>query len=407
MKKTIVFLCAIFLLFNYTVNASYSGAEIYNHSEKTFKWISENVYPLADTDSVASDYYITALSRAGKAFDYNKYIQIAKSRQPVTKQDAHRIMIANAAAGGKHQDEFVADNTYLSEFTRAIDIATAMISLLGGEYRIESDTKGIDKMAVQLLEKQNADGGFDGDILSTAKSIIALSFMSGNCYIVKGEEMGEKYRYDVNSAILRGVNYLQNNKKENFGYGSAQNTAFVVMALDSAGVDADNDPGFSDGETSTFNALIKELNQDGSIGDDRDATAVVLCAIVSHLRAMQGNSPFYALRTGDMPYNPGEYNVDINRSGEGLKIETQDEIEIRMSEIQINTAESQKEISTQVPVKAQTSELKPRETKFWLIIAVILITLVSITVITKCVVYFVCIKDKKKYHSKKDEDEDD
>lgn len=408
MKRITALIIALFILFIPSANALYSGAQLYDSMEQAFLWIDKNVSPLGDTDSVASDYYVMAKKRAGDVFDYNKYIKITNSKTPVTVQDAHRIITANTASGGHMDEEFVRKCTYECEFIRASDIAGAITALLSGEYKIKSEKTDINKLAVSLLSMQNTDGSFDGTVLSTAKSIIALSFLSGNLYVAKGAEMGEKYRYDVNSSILRAVNYLQNNKNEDFGFGSVMDTAFVIMALDSAGVDADNDPGFSDGEKSTLGALISFRNSDGSFGTHPDDTAIASCALVSHLRAMQGNSPFFALRTEDMPYNPNDYIEDINHSGEGLKIETHDEITVSDIKTKIESDNNEKPYELTEPATTETETYsETRKSSKLMTVLVVILSLVIVTAfVTGFVVYIVYGQPKKIYHSKTSDDED-
>lgn len=399
MKRITALICAFFVMFSSVCSASYTGAEIYNTMESAFAWLGNNIFPLGGTDSRAADYYVMALKRAGRVFEYNKYADITASRKPLTVSDAHRIIMANTASGGKLTDKFIAKSTH--NLKTATDIAGAITSVLSGEYK----AKDINKFAVALIEKQNSDGGFEDDTLVTAKSIIALSFLSGNRYIVKGEGMGEKYIYDVNAVILRGVNYLQNSKATDFGFGSVQNTAYAVMALDSAGVDADNDPGFSDDNSSTFNALISHQATDGGFGSDDD-TAIAVCALVSHLRAMQDNTMFFALRTEDMPYNPNEYIEDLNYSGQGLKVETQTDIEVSYLQSGDDDA-TPFEISDIPPVDndAYTHEQKPL--KIMPIVVIVLSVLILSAAVVWFVVYMLNIKPMKKYHKKETEDEDD
>lgn len=403
MKKILALICAFFMMFGTVGNASYTGAQIYNSMQNTMQWLKNNVSPLGGTNSVAADYYVMALRRVGEVFEYDKYIDITKSKKPATTRDALRIIMANTASGGKLNDKFISNA--ISDLHTATDIAEAITMILSGEY----NTVKINELAVSLLEKQGEDGGFDSDILATAKSMIALSFFSGNCYTVKGDSMGEKYHYDVNSSLLRGANYLQNNKNTDFGFGSIQNTAYAVMALDSVGIDADNDPGFSNDNASTFNALMSYQNTDGSFGDNNDDTAIAVCALVSHLRAMQDNSMFFALRTVDMPYNPNDYIEDLNYSGQGFKVETQTEIEASLLQSGDNDLpqETPYAISTTAP---QDNGIYNSEHKNVKIISVLIIV-ISVVVLTATVVWFVVymlnIKPIKKYHKKETEDEDD
>lgn len=408
MKRIIALICSVFVLLSSTVNAAYTGSEIYNLMENTFLWLYEDVSPLGDTDSIAADYYVMALNRVGKAFDYGKYIKITNSKTPTTNADALRIIISSTACGGRVSDKFLTANTYNAELDGASDIADALIAILGGEYKVKSHTDDVNRLAVRLLSMQNDDGRIGENVLSTSKSIIALSFLSGNCYIEKGGNIGEKYRYDVNSAILRAVNYLQNNKSEDFGFGNTQNTAYAVMALDSAGVDADNDPGFSDGEKSTLKSLIESSKDNGKIGKSDTDTAIGVCALVSHLRAMQGNSPFFALLTEDMPYNPDEYIDDINRSGEGLKIETQNEIEvIAKSKISTDTTEKTYELSDMPPIDAETGNVVKKPIRALQVIIIGVSFLIIISIAVWFVVYMLNVKSIRKFHTKEPNDDDD
>ncbi len=399
MKKIIAMICAFFVMFSSVCNASYTGAEIYNAMEKAFAWLENNISPLGGTDSVASDYYVMALKRAGKVFEYNKYADITSSKKPLTASDAHRIIMANTASGGKLTDRFITESTRNTK--TAADIAGAITAVLSGEYK----TKDINQLAVALIEKQNSDGGFENDTLVTAKSIIALSFLSGNRYIVKGEEMGEKYSYDVNAVILRGVNFLQNNTDAEFGLGSVQNTAYAVMALDTAGVDADNDLGFSNDTASTFDALMSAQTTDGSFGGNDD-TAIAVCALVSHLRAMQDNTMFFALRTEDMPYNPNEYIEDLNYSGQGLKVETQTDIEVSFLQSG-DDGDTPFEIFDIPPADNDIYTQEQKPLKIMPIVVIVLSVLILSAAVVWFVVYMLNIKPKKKYHKKESEDEED
>ncbi len=378
MKRIAALICAFFVLFSSSVNAAYTGAEIYNAMERAFFWLDKNVSPLADTDSVAADYYVMALRRADRGFDYDKYIRITASKKPSTNRDAQRIIMSNAASGGVMDNDFVLENTYKADLKSASDIADAITALLSGEYEIKNTE--LDSLAVRLLSMQDIDGDFDNDVLVTSKSIIALSFMSGNCYIVKGEEIGEEYRYDVNSAILRGVDYLQKSKNDSFGFGSPKNTAYAIMALDCAGVDADNDPGFSDGEKSTLSALMNFATSDGRIGKIKEDTAISVCALVSHLRAMQGNTMFFALRAEDMPYNPNSYVEDINYSGQGLQTPTNNEIIVSLDD-----TDTPFRLETAPPIEEDARATGEKSNK----ILPILVIIFSVVIITATIVWFV------------------
>ena len=222
MKRIAALICAFFVLFSFSVCEAYTCLDVYNSMDKVLTWSENNIKPMDSVNTVASDYYVMALKRSGNVFEYIKYADASLLNPPNSIQDGQRSIMASMAAEKKQSDELVAKYTYNRELKTAADIADAITVITSGEYEIKSSKTDITRMVVTLLEKHDIDGGFDGNISSTAKSIIALSFFTGNCYIVKGENMGEKYRYDVNSAILLGVNYLQNKKNGDFGYDFSQ-----------------------------------------------------------------------------------------------------------------------------------------------------------------------------------------
>ena len=408
MKRIAALICAFFVLFSASVCEAYTCLDVYNSMDKVLTWSENNIKPMDSVNTVASDYYVMALKRSGNVFEYIKYADASLLNPPNSIQDGQRSIMASMAAEKKQSDELVAKYTYNRELKTAADIADAITVITSGEYEIKSSKTDITRMVVTLLEKQDIDGGFDGNISSTAKSIIALSFFTGNCYIVKGENMGEKYRYDVNSAILRGVNYLQNKKNGDFGYGNVKDTSFVIMALDCAGIDADNDPGFSGDGKSTLQWLISHQSENGSFSNDLDLSAISACALVSHIRAMQGNSPFFALLTEDMPLNPNEYDTDINYSAKGLEIATQTEIEVLQKTAE-PTEESAPTPYAVTPVEAIDRDIhitQDKHSKVLPILVIILSIIVIVSAATWFVLYMLNIRPIKKYHLKETTDED-
>lgn len=319
MRKIILFVLTFLITLSATAYAAYTGTDIHNSMEKAFLWINENTSPLGGGDSVESDYYVIAMSRANRTFDYNKYKKITQSRTPETLDDAHRIIIANAACDGVFNETFVGDYTYNSRLSATSELSGALLTLFSGDYEVKSENINVDDLVVKLLLNQSADGSFGGDIITTCESIMALSFVEGNRYEVQGEYKTETYYYDVNNSILRAVNYLQGAKGEDCDLGDIKKTAYAIMALDSAGVDCDNDPGFVKDGKSTFGWLMSQQNEDGSFGTDTDDTAMAVCAIVSHMRAMQGKAEFFDVRSNDKIDSPDIYTEEINLSGNGLK----------------------------------------------------------------------------------------
>ena len=400
MKKIISLTFAFFLALSLTANAAYTGADIYKSMERAFGWMDKNASPLGDADSVASDYFVMALARANRSFDFGKYIKITGSKRNETIQDAHRIIMSNAASGGRLDETLIANNTYSTKLDSCDDLAGAIIALCGGGYTVRSENNSIDEMTARLISNQLSDGSFDRDIVTTAKSIIALSFCSGRVYAVDGDYKDVVYYYDVNNSILRAVNYLQNSKNDDFGYGSIMNTAYVIMALDSAGIDADNDLGFSAGEKSLLGNLLEKQSEDGSFSDSADDNAFVLCALVSHLRAMQGKAHFFEFRSDDRLENPDVYVEDINRSGEGLNNDLvgTEAIKIKFTEDSENGEEDfeQKPVITTGKPLPDTQTEQPQKSKA-LSVALICLSVLTIAVVVMAfIMYFTGTRPRKK-----------
>ncbi len=347
MKKLVFLTMIFFVMLSATVYGAYRGQTIYNTMDKAFLWINENTSPLGDGDSIESDYYVIGMSRANRTFDYSKYKKITRSKTPRTIGDAHRIIISNAACDGVFNETFVADCTYNGNLTDTSDLSGAILALCAGGYDVKSNNITMDDLVVRLLANQSSDGSFGNNIITTSESILALSFFEGNVYQVKGGYKTEEYFYDVNNAILRAVNYLQGAKAVDCGYGNIKNTAYVIMALDSAGVDCDNDPGFTRDGKSTLDWLIKKQNDDGSFGENKDDTALAVCAVVSHLRAMQGKDNFFDVRSLDRIDSPDIYAEEINLSGTGLrKNENIKPIEVTLKKETFST-----EAATEMPIE--------------------------------------------------------
>lgn len=400
MHKIISLTVALFFMCSLTANAAHTGADIYTSMEKTFDWMDGNASPLGAAHSVASDYFVMALARANRSFDFGKYIKITSSKKNETVQDTHRVIMSNAACGGRLDQTLIADNTYNAKFDSCDDLAGAIIALCGGGYEVKSEHNSIDTMAAKLISNQLSDGSFDKDIVTTAKSIIALSFHSGKLYAVDGDYKDVVYYYDVNNSILRAVNYLQNSKNNDFGYGSIINTAYVIMALDSAGIDADNDLGFSANGKSLLGYLLEKQLSDGSFSDSADDNAIALCAMVSHLRAMQGKRPFFDFRSDDRLENPAVYVEDINRSGEGLKTDLMNAEAIKITFADENELAEEKPVKTPLVVddkiKYQQEEEQAGPSKA---VSVILLCLCILTVsvaVVAFVIYFSGTRPRRK-----------
>ncbi len=387
---TILFLCVATLI---TPAYAYTAQEVYNSMENAFLWVSENASPLGGGDSVASDYYVMALSRGNRSFDYNKYKKITLSRVPETSRDAHRIIMANAASDGYFNETFVADYTYRGKNDSISLLASSILALASCDYEVKDKDVTLDEMVVKLLSYQSPEGSFGGDVYKTAEAILALSHFEGNRYALVGEYKTEKYYYDVNTQILRGVNYLQGAKDSECGYGSIKNTAMVIMALDSVGIDAHKDAGFVRDGKSVLGNLLGKQTEDGKFSDVADENALAVCAVVSHVRAMEGKEDFYKLRGYDKIVKPSVYTDDINLSGNGFLDdgEGRQVIEIKLKDLEAPSEAPTKEplINEEIEEEIDRFDTEDEDTETDKKILPMLIIIFAIIIIAGAICIFV------------------
>ncbi len=298
-------------LFSITANAAYTQNDIYTAINSAFEWLDKNASPLNTPDSASSDYYIMALSRMGKKYDYASYVSITETRNPSTKQDGQRLVMSNAACGERLSDSFVGIYTYNSELKAPGDIAGAVITLKSSGYEIEKDGCDFNHLIASLLQMQQANGSFNNDIITTAKSLIALSYFPGLKYEIRGTREDEVYNYSTDDAILNAVTYLESNLSHN----NVTALAYVIMALDAIGIDADNDIAFTSDGNSVFGILKAMQNDDGSFNGSAEDTALAVCALTSHLLSMQGKTSFFSFTDSIKADTPLEGE---NFSGSGI-----------------------------------------------------------------------------------------
>lgn len=316
MKKLTAALCALMIILSFTLaEAAYSQKDIYNSISSACSWMDKNASPLKNPDSVASDYFIIAMARMNKSYDFDRFARLADSRKQSTYRDGQRIVMSKTACGSKVSDSMVKAYTYDTDSLDNItDLAGAIITLDCGKYEVKDDEKSKDALITKLLAAQHSDGSFSGDCYTTALSIIALSPYIKLNY--KSDSNDDAVSYSVESALLNAVQFLGNAKSADFGYSTIRTTAFVIIALDSVGIDADNDVGFADNDNSPLSWLMLTQESQGSFNSSAEDTAFALCALTSHLRAMQGRSPFFSFSEKDaLNLNAAKSGSSENRSG--------------------------------------------------------------------------------------------
>lgn len=299
MKKSAAAVTAAILLFSAAANAAYTQNDIQTSVNSAFDWLEQNASALSNPGNVASDFYIMALSRMNKEYSYGKYVDLTEKITPTTKQDGQRLIMSNAACGEFLSDSFVGWYTYDADFTTASDIAGAVITLDSGGFAAPNGSPGSENLAATLLTYQQSNGSFENDILSTAKSVIALSRYLGLEFEIHGENSNEMYTYNVDDAVYNAVGYLSGVQNADGGFSTVSNTVYSIIALDSVGVDADNDQRFIKNGSTPLTFLLSMQLSDGSFNSSAEDTALSACALVSHLRAMQGKSGFFNFISSD------------------------------------------------------------------------------------------------------------
>lgn len=325
MKKLSAVTAAVtftFMLTASSVSAAYTQYDIQSAADKAMAWQEENANPKTYAGSGASDYYIMALSRMNKSYNFSAYSKLIGGITPSTKQDGQRLVMASAACGDSLSDSMVGYYTYQADLDSATDLAGAIITLDSGGYTVPEGQGDINNMVGVLLTMQQSDGSFGRDIATTAKAVIALSPRVNAQYQTKGSQDSEIHTYSVNDALGNALNYLSANQQGDGGFGTVTNTAYVITALDSIGEDADSNPGFVKNGASPIKYIISKQKESGSVNDSADDTAMAAVAMTSHLRAMQGKSPFFKFTSGDTVSVVADASSNENHSGNSTRKES-------------------------------------------------------------------------------------
>lgn len=299
MKKLSAVLLAASMLPAFNVYAESSEAELLSSVNSALSWIEINAAPTSYPGTVASDYYIMAQSRLGAGYEFRPYVKLIESIVPDTKQDGQRLIMTSTACGERLTDSFVGLYTYDDDLKSAADLAGAVITLQSGGYKIKSDTTDINRMVGTLLTYQQQDGSFGNDVLATAKSVIALSDFRNAQYELHGTKSDEVYTYTTESAIDNAVNYLASKMRDDGSFATIINTAYVITALDSIGIDCENYTKFDYNGNTPLSYLMKAQSENGSFSGSADDTAIAACAMLSHLRLLQNKSKFFDFTSDD------------------------------------------------------------------------------------------------------------
>lgn len=123
MKKKIMaaVLCTSMLFPTVCVNAETSESDIKSAIEKAIEWKADKDSPFYGIGSYSSDFYIMALNRMGKNYDYSRYLAgldgvAAGYGEEHNASSMQRTVLATIASGGDPRNvggrDLVADGIY-------------------------------------------------------------------------------------------------------------------------------------------------------------------------------------------------------------------------------------------------------------------------------------------------------
>lgn len=321
-KKIIAVLCAVIVLQTACVNAEYKEDDLKSAVNDAVKWKEENDSPFYSIGTADSDWYIMALKRLGKEYDYNSYLSgldgiAAGYGSEHNASDMQRTVLATVASGGDPRNvggrDMVADGIYYRNNVSPIDkegvdgYSWALIALDSNAYQTpEWALTNRDDIICGILSHQNTNGSFDDSVYSTASSIIALApyYDTSGAYTITQNQTGYTIDLSPQEAVDSAIDYLANEQTNYGDFGDLKSTAMTIMALDAVGINADGDRRFEAKKGNALDGLMMYQKEDGGFssdlrGSEGEATSLALCALTSHLRSMQGKSAFFRFEVDD------------------------------------------------------------------------------------------------------------
>ncbi len=323
-KKIIAFLCAAALAVpTLCVNAEYKESDLKDAVNDAIEWKDENDSPFYSIGTNSSNLYIMALKRMGKNYDYEAYLSgldgiAAGYGSEHNASDMQRTALAAMCAGGDAQNvggrDLVADSTYYRDAAAPIDkdgvdgYSWALITLDSNSYQTPDwAIKDRNSIIAGMLSHQNTDGSFDGDTYSTAVAITALApyYETSGAYTITQNQTGYTLDLSPRDAVDSALNYLSENQTKDGDWGDLKSTAMTVIALDTMGIDCNEDDRFTARKGTAFDGLMSYQEKDGGFASggnksDGEATSYALCALTSHLRKMQGKSTLFNFAVNDV-----------------------------------------------------------------------------------------------------------
>ena len=273
-----------------------SGALDYiekNHSEKGYAYGNEwLIYAMKQSEK--------ELSEEVKNAYYDSVVKEIKkwnaSRKPT---DMERVALALASIGKDITDVDgvnLAAMIYNSEKldNGSNELSYALLALDAANIEIPSDARwSRTAMIKELLKFQNSNGGFGlTDNKSASVDMTAMALQALAPY---------KNRAGVKEAIAQALVYLQDQIRDDFGYGNAEATAQVLLALTCLGIDPTSvEAGFGTPDFNMVTNLMKYRNEDGGFShlmNDNKSQEMSTGQVLQALQAYRsGKNTYWAVK---------------------------------------------------------------------------------------------------------------
>lgn len=250
-----------------------------------------------------NEWLIYALLHAGREIDVNVlnsyYDSVIKTvggwKENQKPTDIERTILALAKMGkdvtnvnGVNLAAMLYNHPGLNAGTN--ELAYALIALDAADITIPSGAKWTRSGIIKaLLTFQAADGGFG--LYDNKSSSVDMTAM-----VLQGLA-NYRSRPEVKEAVDKAIIYLQSHMRDDFGYGNAEATAQVLLALTALGIDpASSESGFGSANVNMITHLMEYQQEDGGFShltnldkSQEMSTVQVLEALDSYCKRANGS----------------------------------------------------------------------------------------------------------------------